>query len=265
MQPDRRGTTRRMLLWRAAQLAGATFAALGLPRVHAAAEAEAPAATGPAAGEAAQRAARGQALAVTAVFGSGRRRGISETAGERLLARLEQGGASIQRFYLTELRYRGCQGCLRCRTTSNGCVQRDDLSAVLASIRSCDALVLASSTYFGEISSQAKGLLDRMFSFRRVEGSAKEQSRTRFAPGKKLALVLAQGNPSPTLYASIGPRYAGILSSEFGFVDAGLVRCVAIQNTFDVGEDPDVDDAIQAVAGRLLAGLPAAGAVERAQ
>jgi multimeric flavodoxin WrbA len=126
-------------------------------------------------------------------------------------------------------------------------VQRDDLTPVLESIRGCDALVLASSTYFGEISSQAKGLVDRMFSFRRLE------HRSRLAPGKKLALVLAQGNPSPSLYSNIGPRYAELMTSEFGFVDAGLVRCVGIQNMVDALEDPDVDDAIQAVAGRLLA------------
>ncbi len=265
MHEKPRLATRRAILRRGAQLAGAALAMLGFPRALGATQGGDPSPAAPGAGAAgAQGAAGARALAVTAVFGSGRRRGISETAGEQLLAVLERAGARIERHHLTELSYKGCRACMGCKSVSDRCVLADDLSAVLEAIRRCDALVLASSTYHGEISSQTKGLVDRMFSFYHRE-FWNRTPRSRLAPGKKLALVLAQGNRDASLYSNLGPRYTGLLTSEFGFVDAGLVRCVGIPTIADVEDDPRVEAAIRAVAGRLLEGVPEAGAGTQAR
>lgn len=196
---------------------------------------------------------------VVAVFGSGRRRGASETAGEHLLGLLEKRGLTVRRFHLTEMDYAGCRGCMLCKTSSDRCVVQDDLTPVLEEIRGADALVLASSIYFGEISAQTKGLIDRMYSFYHPE-FWNRSPKSRLQPGKKLVLVLMQGNADAGLFAGIGPRYAGLLSGEFGFIDVGLVRGVGIRSVAELERRPEVTATIEAAAARLLETLSVATA-----
>ncbi len=62
-----------------------------------------------------------------------------------------------------DIRY--CTGCYRCLIKDKGCVLRDDLSTVLASIADADALIFAVPTYFMSAHSCLKVFLDRGISF----------------------------------------------------------------------------------------------------
>jgi multimeric flavodoxin WrbA len=57
----------------------------------------------------------------------------------------------------------GCTACYRCGTNKNGrCVQEDDIvNGCIEKMRRADGIVLASPTYFSDITPELKALIDR--------------------------------------------------------------------------------------------------------
>ncbi|KMQ49737.1 Iron-sulfur flavoprotein [Chitinispirillum alkaliphilum] len=53
-----------------------------------------------------------------------------------------------------------CRGCKRCELDFN-CVQRDDMDRIFDNIKKTDLLVLASPSYWGDITAQMKVFIDR--------------------------------------------------------------------------------------------------------
>jgi multimeric flavodoxin WrbA len=92
-------------------------------------------------------------------------------------------------------------------------------------VAGADLVLLATPVYFGEITSQLKGFMDRTFSYLVPDYRTNPQA-SRLAP-KKLVFVLTQGNPDEALFADIFPRYEGFLKWQ-GFHDAKLIRACGI-------------------------------------
>ena len=98
----------------------------------------------------------------------------------------------VETFSLNELNYRGCQACMACKTKLDRCVLKDDLEPVLDAVRQTDVLVLASPVYFGEVTSQTKGFIDRTFSFLTPEFKTNPQNMSRLVGGKSLVFIQVQ-------------------------------------------------------------------------
>jgi multimeric flavodoxin WrbA len=161
-------------------------------------------------------------MKITCIKGSPRSNGNSATIAAAFLKEAhEVGAAQITTFELNRLRYRGCQACLKCNTELDRCACQDDLSEVLDHIRHTDVLVLASSVFYGELTAQLKGLIDRMYSFAKYDYATKT-----FQPrlsGKQMVMVLSQGHEDENMFADIFPRYNRFF--EFlGFCDNRLIR-----------------------------------------
>ena len=60
---------------------------------------------------------------------------------------------------LAELTLNPCRGCLKCQ--KGLCIQDDDMTDIIASMRKCDVLLLGSPVYMGLISGQMKTMMDR--------------------------------------------------------------------------------------------------------
>lgn len=171
---------------------------------------------------------------IVCLLGSPRPRGNSAAMAEALCRGAQEAGAELATFALNRLDFRGCQGCLACKQEgSTGCVLDDGLSPVLAAAAACDALVLATPVYFGEVTAQLKAFIDRTFSFllpgymRRPRGQ-----RSRLDPGKTLVFVIAQGHPREDLFTDIFPRYAYFMEWQ-GFTKSRLLRACAIYHPGD--------------------------------
>jgi multimeric flavodoxin WrbA len=177
-------------------------------------------------------------MRILAIFGSPRRNGNSRTMAEALLARAEALGeergepVEVERVFLNALEYKGCQHCDACKGVLDGCALGDDLAPVLRAARECDVLLLATPVYYGEVSAQLKGFIDRTYSFL-VPGYARAEVRTRLAPGKRLVMVVAQGHPKEDLFADIFPRYAYFFLRYHLFEDARLVRACGVYSLGD--------------------------------
>jgi multimeric flavodoxin WrbA len=149
-------------------------------------------------------------------------------------------GAEIKYFYLNEMRYSGCQACMACKKDSEKCVVTDDLSMVLHSVAEADLLILATPVYFGDVSAQLKGFIDRMFSYLLPDFYFSDK-KSRLSPGKKLIFVITQGVEDKNSFADIFPRY------QFFFSWYGYEKCVELRGTglLDEGDAKNKKDLLK--------------------
>jgi multimeric flavodoxin WrbA len=168
---------------------------------------------------------------IVCLLGSPRRAGNSAAISGWIAARAAELGAEVESIYLNGLQFRGCQGCYACKERSETCVVKDDLEEVLAKVAAADALVLASPVYYGDVTAQLKGFVDRTFSYL-VPDYPFTEEKSRLAPGKKLVFVLAQGHPDESLFSDVFPKYASFFR-WLGFPEARLVRGCGLQPKSD--------------------------------
>lgn len=181
---------------------------------------------------------------IVALLGSPRSKGISATIAARFTETAAELGAQTRSFELNRLAYRGCQGCYACKKTLDHCVLKDDLAQVLEAVREADVVVLASPVYYGDVTAQLKGFIDRTFSYLKPDYLSNPQP-SRLSP-KKLVFVLTQGHPDEGMFADIFPRYEGFLK-WMGFVDARLIRaCGFGPSTVDKVPEQYLQEAEQA-------------------
>jgi multimeric flavodoxin WrbA len=177
-------------------------------------------------------------MKIACVLGSPRRKGNSALIANHFLAAAEKRGAECKSFFLNGLRYYGCQACYSCKTKSEKCMVKDDLAEVLDAVREADVLVVATGTYFGEVTGQLKTFFDRTFSFLKPDFHENPQP-SRLAPGKKLVFIITQGQVDEKLYADIYPRYERFFKL-FGFAECHLIRVCGTSPDFEVMERPEV-------------------------
>ncbi len=166
-------------------------------------------------------------MKIICLLGSPRPKGNSTTVAKHFCETAENLGSQVQFFALNKLNFRGCQGCMTCKTKLDKCVLKDDLTQVLDAIHEADALVMATPTYFGEISSQLKTFMDRTFSYL-ASDYLTNPNPSRLLPGKKLVFIQTQGQPEETMFADIFPRYEGIFK-WYGFGDTHLIRSCGVR------------------------------------
>lgn len=171
-------------------------------------------------------------MSIVAILGSPRGEGNSAGLVKTFLKAAEPFGATARTFQLNDLSFRGCQACYACKTSRDTCLLKDDLAPVLDAVREADVVVLASPVYFGDITGQLKTFFDRTFSFFTPDYRT-SATPSRLAPGKKLVFVQTQGQPDPTLFDDVYPRYERFFK-RFGFAETHLVRAHGVANAGDV-------------------------------
>jgi multimeric flavodoxin WrbA len=164
-------------------------------------------------------------MKMVTLLGSPRSKGNSATIANEIIATAAELGAQNRTFELNRLDFRGCQACYACKHMADRCIIKDDLLEVLTAVEEAELVVLASPVYYGEISSQLKGYIDRSFSFL-VPDYITSSYPSRLKP-KRLIFVLAQGHPDEGLFADIFPRYQNFLKWQ-GFTDIRLVRACGV-------------------------------------
>lgn len=77
----------------------------------------------------------------------------------------ESAGSETEYIDLFDLTYTGCRSCLACKrkgTERCKCFWKDDLSPLIDRIFAADALIIGSPIYLGDITSQVRGLIERL-------------------------------------------------------------------------------------------------------
>ena len=189
-------------------------------------------------------------MKITCLLGSPRVKGNSEILARTFLDKAESLGAETQVFALNKLKYRGCQGCMGCKTRYEECVIKDDLTEVLDAVRHTDILILATPVYYGDVTSQLKGFIDRTFCYL-VPDFHTNPNPSRLAKGKKLVFILPQGDPDQKNFADIFPRYSKFFQ-WYGFDETYLIRGTGLVDKGSVAECQDIVQQAEQLAGQIV-------------
>ena len=165
-------------------------------------------------------------MKIVCLLGSPRIKGNSAAIARRFLDTAEAFGAESETFILNKLSFRGCQACYACKTKLDRCVMKDDLSPVLEAVKSADVLLLATPTYFGDVSGQLKCFIDRTYSFLKPDYLTNSLP-SRLAPGKRLVFIITQGHPDEGMFSHIFPLYDKFFR-WYGFADSILIRACGV-------------------------------------
>jgi multimeric flavodoxin WrbA len=188
-------------------------------------------------------------MKIVSLLGSPRKNGNSSTIAKRFCSTAEKFGAEVTTFVLNSLEFRGCQGCMLCKTELDRCALKDDLTEVLDDVRETDILVLASPVYYWDVSGQLKCFLDRTFSYL-VPDFITNPVKTRLAPGKKLVMILSQNNPDEESFTNIFPKFDYFFRA-YGFRESHLIRAFGVNEPGEVASREDVMGLAEKTAEKL--------------
>ena len=177
-------------------------------------------------------------MRILCLLGSPRKTSNSSAIVKRFVATAKKFGAEVKTYTLNDLKYRGCQACMACKKKLEKCAVKDDLAEVLEAVQESDVLVMASPVYFGDVSSQLKACIDRMYSFLKPD-YVTNPSPVRLAPGKTLVFALAQGHPDEKLFSDIFSRYDYFMK-WYGFKESHLIRACGVRDAGDIETRQDI-------------------------
>lgn len=101
-------------------------------------------------------------MKVVALNGSARKKGNTAVLISHVFMALRDANVDTQLLSLAGKPLRGCMGCFKCFENKNKqCVIDDELNDYLRIMLSAEGIILASPTYFADVSAEMKALIDR--------------------------------------------------------------------------------------------------------
>ena len=102
-------------------------------------------------------------MKVVAFSGSARKNGNTAILVNHVFGELEKEGIKTELFQLAGKKIRGCIACYKCmKNKDQRCsVKSDVVNNCIAMMLEADGIILASPTYFSDVSSEMKALIDR--------------------------------------------------------------------------------------------------------
>ena len=102
-------------------------------------------------------------MKVVAFSGSARKDGNTALLLKTTLAELEAEGIETELVQLAGTKIGGCTACYQCFEKKDGrcAVEKDCINECLDKMKSADAILLGSPTYFADVSTEMKALMDR--------------------------------------------------------------------------------------------------------
>ena len=94
------------------------------------------------------------------IVGSPRGQGNTAFIVDQIGAGMREGGAEVICHALGSLSIGYCRGCRTCEQGGR-CVQRDDMDRVIADLMAADVVLVASPSYWGDVTGQLKVFIDR--------------------------------------------------------------------------------------------------------
>ena len=94
------------------------------------------------------------------IIGSPREEGSTSLLVDKIIEGMQTAEVEAKRFVLGQLNINYCRGCQQCEQTCR-CVQRDDMDTLLSELIDADIVLLASPSYWGDVTGQMKVFIDR--------------------------------------------------------------------------------------------------------
>ncbi|HYQ48179.1 MAG TPA: flavodoxin family protein, partial [Thermodesulfovibrionales bacterium] len=101
-------------------------------------------------------------MKVLAFNGSPRKEGNTYLAINIVLDELRKEGIATELVQLGGADIRGCRACYKCfELKDRRCIQKDDLNGFVEKMIEADGIIIGSPTYFANVSTEVKALIDR--------------------------------------------------------------------------------------------------------
>ncbi|MFA5161134.1 MAG: flavodoxin family protein [Elusimicrobiales bacterium] len=111
-------------------------------------------------------------MKVVAFNGSARRDGNTAALIRHVFAELEKEGIETEMIQLAGRNITGCAACYKCFETKNRrCALGGEMNEFIAKMEEADAIILASPTYFADITPSIKALMERAGFVARANGN----------------------------------------------------------------------------------------------
>ena len=113
-------------------------------------------------------------MKVVAFNGSPRKEGNTATAIKIVFEELENAGIETEMVQLGGKKVFGCLGCKKCfENQNNRCARADDeMNVFIAKMFEADGVIIGSPTYFSNVSTEVKALIDRSGFVSKANGGA---------------------------------------------------------------------------------------------
>lgn len=125
-----------------------------------------------------------------------RQKGNSRIALEKALETAESKGATVKFIDFNELNVKTCQACDYCAEHRGQCLLEDDMRQIYEDIGEAYGMILATPIYMGNVSSNAKIFIDRLY-------AVMNSPDTYNVHGKKLSVLASQAAIDPPMYEYI--------------------------------------------------------------
>jgi multimeric flavodoxin WrbA len=110
-------------------------------------------------------------MKVVAFNGSPRKEGNTSIAISTVFRELEKEGVQTEFVQLGGSDIRGCRACYKCFENKNSrCIQKDDLNSFVEKMIESEGIIIGSPTYFSNVSTEVKALIDRAGLVARANG-----------------------------------------------------------------------------------------------
>ena len=152
---------------------------------------------------------------ILGMCGSGRKEGNTGALVEEVL---KAAGTESELVWLIDINLGYCTGCWRC-VSEEKCWQEDGMTELYKKMLDCDAMVIGSPCYYGEVSGLVKSMMDRSIALGYM-GVGKE-SETPMHGRKPLA-----DKPAAVLSAVAGHGVEGALKTMEKFVNYGEMNFI---------------------------------------
>jgi len=160
--------------------------------------------------------------------------GSSAAIANRFLEKAGGLGAEIQSVKLSGAKITNCKKCMSCKTTTDGCVIRDDITPIFDSLVKSDVLVLSTGVYMGDVSGNMYIFEARLFSFLKPDFETNPDP-SRLPSGKKLVFIQTQAG-SEDWHVDIYQRFE-LLFKKLGFSDIFVIHACYVDKPIDIGDD----------------------------
>ncbi|MHA2075249.1 MAG: flavodoxin family protein [Candidatus Hodarchaeales archaeon] len=154
---------------------------------------------------------------IVIIKGSPRRGGNSCSLADSVIQGAKDNDAHVDDFFLQKMNIKPCNACNACiKQVEKECIIDDDMQAIYSALREADAIVIASPTYWFNISAQTKLFIDRLYGL--VEPN-KDIMRS-----KKIGIILTYGDSDQ--YSSGAINAINSFKDTFRYIGSEIVGIV---------------------------------------
>lgn len=163
-----------------------------------------------------------------ALIGSPRKEGNCDQLVSKLFDNIE---GFTKKFYLNNVDLQFCNACQECQ--KGDCVKDDDGRKIIDEMLDSDIIVFASPIYYGQMSAQAKTIVDRFYMI--------SQNPEKSLKGKKVIPIFTQANPGDTFDGYI----KSLETMPFAYMGMEVIDTIIAKGATGKGEG--IEDALKKI------------------